>query len=148
MSSRPAPPAASLPALPHWEQVPADLAAAIRQTKAALRARIAASGRTVEKVFAVVQDQIAHEVGEITAARERGEMIWPVIDYADIEAGMVPAGTQDLLRRPTMRPRSSGCTAGGNGSTRGSPRTTPAGYRRWRSRPETTWRNRPGNYPA
>ena len=39
------------------------------------------------------------EVGEITAARERGEMIWPVIDYADIEAGTVPAGTQDRLRR-------------------------------------------------
>src|SRR5689334_24260087 len=85
--------------MPHWEQTPADLPDAIRQTKAALRARIAASGRTVEEVFAVVQDQIAHEVGEITAARERGEMIWPVIDFADIEAGTVPAGTRELLRR-------------------------------------------------
>src|SRR5689334_921041 len=85
--------------MPHWEQTPADLPDAIRQTKAALRARIAASGRTVEEVFAVVQDQIAHEVGEITAARERGEMIWPVIDFADIDAGTVPAGTQDQLRR-------------------------------------------------
>jgi hypothetical protein len=92
-------PAAPLPALPHWEQTPADLPDAIRQTKAALRARIAASGRTVEEVFAVVQDQIAHEVGEITAARERGEMIWPVIVFADIEARTVPAGTQDRLRR-------------------------------------------------
>jgi hypothetical protein len=92
-------PTAPLPALPHWEQTPADLPDAIRQTKAALRARIAASGRTVEDVFAVVQEQIAHEVGEITAARERGETIWPVIDFADIEAGTVPAGTQDRLRR-------------------------------------------------
>jgi hypothetical protein len=92
-------PTAPLPALPHWEQTPADLPDAIRQTKAALRARIAASGRTVEDVFAVVQDQIAREVGEITAARERGEMIWPVIDFADIEAGTVPAGTQERLRR-------------------------------------------------
>ena len=73
MSSRPTVPTAPLPALPHWEQTPADLPDAIRQTKAALRARIAASGRTVEEVFAVVQDQIEHEVGEITAARERGE---------------------------------------------------------------------------
>jgi len=99
VSSRPMLQTAPLPALPHWEQTPADLPDAIRQTKAALRARIAASGRTVEEVFAVVQDQIAHEVGEITAARERGEMIWPVIDFADIEAGTVPAGAQDRLRR-------------------------------------------------
>ena len=51
------------PSLPHWEQTPANLPDAIRQTKAALRARIAASGRTVEEVFAVVQDHIEHEVG-------------------------------------------------------------------------------------
>src|ERR1700749_179520 len=87
------------PSLPHWEETPANLPDAIRQTKAALRARIAASGRTVEEVFAVVQDRIEHEVGQITAARERGEMIWPVIDYGDIEAGTVPAGAQDRLRR-------------------------------------------------
>src|SRR5215469_15797087 len=93
--SKTAPPSS----LPHWEQTPADLRDAIRQIKAALRARIAASGRSVEEVFAVVQDHIEHEVGEITAARERGEMIWPVIDYADIEAGTVPAGAQDGLRR-------------------------------------------------
>ena len=72
MSSRPMVPTAPLPALPHWEQTPADLPDAVRQTKAALRARIAASGRTVEEVFAVVQDQIAHEVGEITA---RGSVV-------------------------------------------------------------------------
>src|SRR6201982_2921363 len=92
-------PPAPLPVLPHWEQTPADLPDAVRQTKAALRARIAASGRTVEEVFAVVQDQIARDVGDNAAAGDRGEMIWPVIDFADIEAGTVPAGTQDLLRR-------------------------------------------------
>src|SRR6185295_16736277 len=80
--SRPVLQTLPLPELPHWERTPADLPDAIRQIKAALRARIAASGRTVEEVFAVVQDQIAREVGEITAARERGEMIWPVIDFA------------------------------------------------------------------
>src|SRR5262249_44922597 len=96
--SRPVVPTA-LPALPHWEQTPADLPDAIRQVKAALRARIAASGRTVEDVFAVVEDQIAHEAGEIIAAREHGEMVWPIVDYADIEAGTVPAGAQDRLRR-------------------------------------------------
>ena len=88
-----------LPSLPHWEQTPADLRDAIREIKAALRARIAASGRTVEEVFAVVEDQVRPEVGEITAARERGDTVWPVIDYADIAAGTVPAGAQALLRR-------------------------------------------------
>jgi hypothetical protein len=90
---------APLPPLPHWEQPPADLPAAIRQVKAALRARIAASGRTVEEVFAVVEQQIKAEVGEISAVRERGDTVWPVIDYVDIEAGTVPDETLGLLRR-------------------------------------------------
>ena len=38
---------------------PADLPAAIREIKAALRARIAASGRTVEEVFAVIEARVA-----------------------------------------------------------------------------------------
>jgi hypothetical protein len=89
----------SLPPLPHWAQTPADLPDAISQIKAALRARIAASGRTVEEVFAVVERQIEAEVDEITAARERGAPVWPVIDYAEIEAGTVPTAAQALLRR-------------------------------------------------
>jgi hypothetical protein len=97
--AQPARQTAPLPALPHWEQTPADLPGAIRQIKAALRARIAASGRTVEEVFAVAEQKVRAEVGEITAARERGEAIWPVIDYADIGAGTVPAAAQAVLRR-------------------------------------------------
>jgi hypothetical protein len=88
-----------LPPLPHWEQMPADLPGAIRQLKGALRARITASGRTVEEVFAVVERQVTAEVGEITAARDRGEAAWPVISYADVEAGTVPAAAQPALRR-------------------------------------------------
>ena len=85
--------------LPHWEQTPADLPEAIRQVKDALRARIAASGRTVEDVFAVVERRLTAEVDEIAAARDRGEAVWPVIDYADIEAGTVPAAAEARLRR-------------------------------------------------
>ena len=85
-------PTAVLPALPHWETTPDDLRAAIREVKAALRARIAASGRTVEEVFAVVEERVAAQVAEIAAAAERGEPVWPVIDYADIAAGTVTAG--------------------------------------------------------
>src|SRR3712207_4732627 len=91
--------APTLPALPHWESTPPDLAAAIREVKAALRARIAASGRTVEEVFAVVEHRVRAAVEEVEAARLRGDAVWPVIEYADIAAGTVPAEQVDLLRR-------------------------------------------------
>jgi hypothetical protein len=85
--------------LPHWETTPPDLQAAIRQTKAALRERIAASGRTVEEVFAVSEARVAERVAEIEDAKRRGETVWPVIDYADIAAGTVSAEAVELLRR-------------------------------------------------
>jgi Protein of unknown function (DUF1479) len=93
------PATASLPPLPHWETTPADLKAAVRAAKAALRARIAASGRTVEEVFAVIEARVRTRVEEIAAAKARGETIWPVIDYADIAAGTVPGGELAKLRR-------------------------------------------------
>ena len=85
--------------LPHWETVPADLKAAIREVKAALRARIAASGRTVEEVFAVIEQRVAARVAEIVAQKERGEPVWPVIDYADIAAGTFSDEALALLHR-------------------------------------------------
>src|SRR6185503_15733786 len=87
------------PPLPHWDQTPDDLPGAIRTVKAALRARIAASGRTVEEVFAVVEDSIRAEVEQISAARRNGEPIWPVVDYADIAAGTVSTDQVARLRR-------------------------------------------------
>ena len=86
-------------ALPHWETTPDDLRSATREVKAAIRARIAASGRTVEEVFAVVERGIEAEVRDIEAARERGGTVWPVIDYADIAAGTVSEADLALLRR-------------------------------------------------
>jgi hypothetical protein len=87
------------PTLPHWETTPPDLKAAIRETKAAIRERIAASGRTVEEVFAAVEARVGERVAELEAAKRRGETVWPVIDYADIEAGTVPSAAVELLRR-------------------------------------------------
>ncbi|MBO0811789.1 MAG: DUF1479 family protein, partial [Microlunatus sp.] len=92
-------PAVELPPLPHWETTPDDLTAAIREIKPALRARIAASGRTVEEVFAVLEARISERVAEIAQAKADGEEIWPVIEYADIEAGTVAAEQLATLRR-------------------------------------------------
>ena len=88
-----------LPTVPHWENTPEDLPAAIRETKQALRARIAASGRSVEEVFAVVAERIRVRVEEIAGAKARGETVWPVIEYRDIAAGTVPPAELDKLRR-------------------------------------------------
>jgi hypothetical protein len=79
----------ALPPLPHWETPPEDLGAATREIKSAIRDRIAASGRSVEEVFAVVERRVAAKVAEIEAAKAAGETIWPVVDYADVEAGTV-----------------------------------------------------------
>jgi hypothetical protein len=99
MSARSLADPAAWPALPHWEQPPPDLPDAISRIKTALRARIAASGRTVEQVVGVVERQVEAEVEEIAAAGQRGESVWPVISYADIAAGTVPAAAEELLRR-------------------------------------------------
>src|SRR5580692_1509031 len=87
--AEPVAPAENGKELPHWETVPDDLPAAVREIKTALRARIEASGRTVREVFGVMEARVRARVEEIAADRARGAAIWPVIDYADIEAGTV-----------------------------------------------------------
>jgi hypothetical protein len=88
-----------LPPLPHWEATPDDLPGAIRQVKAALRARITASGRSVEDVFAVIEKRVRAGVEQIAAEKALGETVWPVIDYADIAAGTVTADQLARLRQ-------------------------------------------------
>jgi hypothetical protein len=85
--------------LPHWEETPADLPGAIREIKTALRARIAASGRSVDEVFAVVERRVRAAADDIASAKQRGEAVWPVISYADIAAGTVPQAQLSLLKR-------------------------------------------------
>src|ERR1700733_12720401 len=85
--------------LPHWESEPDDLPAAVRAIKAALRARIEASGRSVREVFGVIEARVRAQVEEIAADKARGATVWPVIDYADIEAGAVSPEDLGKLRR-------------------------------------------------
>ena len=85
--------------LPHWEAIPDDIPAAIREIKQALRARIAESGRTVAEVVAEIEAFVAGEVADINAAKARGDEVWPVIDFADIEAGTVSPPLLAQLKR-------------------------------------------------
>ncbi len=85
--------------LPHWESPPVDLPAAVREIKSALRRRIEASGRSVAEVFAAAEARTAEAVAAIKAEQERGETVWPVIEYADIAHGTVSAKQVDKLRR-------------------------------------------------
>jgi hypothetical protein len=85
--------------LPHWEETPADLPAAIREIKGALRERIAASGRSVDEVFAVVERRVRAAADDIAAAKADGQTVWPVISYADIAAGTVPDEQLALLKK-------------------------------------------------
>jgi hypothetical protein len=74
---------------------PADLSAAIRQTKARLRADIG----DVAGAFRRAEDLMRAEVADVLAQRARGEEVWPVVQYADIAAGTVPAELIAAVRR-------------------------------------------------
>jgi hypothetical protein len=73
---------APLPVLPRWEETPANIPAAIRQIKAALRARIAASGRTV----------LDHRVPASLISRAGRRAVWPAIPAGvdQLHHGMAP----------------------------------------------------------
>src|SRR6202012_6066551 len=85
--------------LPHWETGPDDLPAAIREIKAALRAQIEASGRSVREVFEGLEARGRARAEEIAADKASGATVWPVIDYADIEGGTVSAEDLAALHR-------------------------------------------------
>lgn len=85
--------------LPHWETIPDDIPSAITEIKQALRAKIEASGRTVADVVAEVEDVLRAEIADIEATRARGDEVWPVIDYAEVEAGTVRPEQLALLKR-------------------------------------------------
>lgn len=85
--------------LPHWETIPADIPSAIKEIKAALRKRIQENGRTVEEVMDEIKAFLLAEIEDIKATKARGEEVWPIIDYADIESGTVSAAALEALQR-------------------------------------------------
>ncbi|MEU8236454.1 YbiU family protein [Actinoplanes sp. NPDC048967] len=74
---------------------PDDIPRAIRETKAELRKRIG----DVTGAFARAEAAVRAEVAEVVAQRERGEQVWPVVQFADIAAGTVPAELVEAVRR-------------------------------------------------
>ena len=67
----------------------------IRETKAKLRAQIG----DVAGAFHAVEEAMRAEVAEVVALRERGEEVWPVVQFADIAAGTVPAELVEAVRK-------------------------------------------------
>src|SRR5215470_5722771 len=67
--------------------------------RAALMSSTSARMPSSTTAIAVVEEGIRAEVEDIKAARANGESVWPVIDYADIEAGTVSPEQLALLHR-------------------------------------------------
>lgn len=85
--------------LPHWETIPDDIPQAIKEIKAAIRKRITEKGRTVEEVTDEIRTFLLGEIEDIKATKARGEEVWPIIDFADIERGTVGDSSIAKLQR-------------------------------------------------
>jgi hypothetical protein len=69
--------------------------AAIRAVKATLRASVGDVVAALADATRIVQV----EIDDITATRERGDEVWPVVPFADIAAGTVSAELRAAVRR-------------------------------------------------
>jgi hypothetical protein len=78
-----------------WATPPDDLPAAIRALKKKLRAQIG----DVDALFSTIEASVAVEVADIKAAHARGENVWPIVQYSDIDNGTVPKQTLELIHR-------------------------------------------------
>ncbi len=67
----------------------------ISETKARLREQIG----DVAEVFAEVEEAMRREVAEVVRARERGDDVIPVVQYADIEAGTASGALREAIHR-------------------------------------------------
>jgi hypothetical protein len=76
-------------------ELPSDVPAAIRRTKAELRARVG----DVDRVVAEVERALHAEVAAVVAEREAGLELFPIVRFADVIDGTVPAATSEAIRR-------------------------------------------------
>lgn len=85
--------------LPSWPEPPANPAAAVREFKAAARARIAQSGRTVDDVFEIIQGVVHERTADVLHAQQSAVGAWPEIEYQTIADGAVSDSFRDLVHR-------------------------------------------------
>jgi len=77
------------------ETLPSDHKAAIRQMKRELRAQIG----DVQAVFDRLSDKIASRVAEINALKSKGDPVWPVIPFADVQSGNISQEQREAVKR-------------------------------------------------
>ncbi len=77
------------------ETLPSDHKAAIRQMKRELRAQIG----DVQAVFNRLSDKIAGRVAEINALKSKGDPVWPVIPFADVQSGNISQEQREAVKR-------------------------------------------------
>lgn len=77
------------------DTLPADHKAAIRQMKRELRAQLG----DVQQIFSQLSETIATRVAEINALKAQSDAVWPVLPYADIQAGTVTAAQREQIKR-------------------------------------------------
>lgn len=77
------------------ETLPADHKAAIRQMKRDLRAQIG----DVQGVFDRLSDKITSRVAEINALKSKGDPVWPVIPFADVQSGNISPAQREAVKR-------------------------------------------------
>ena len=78
-----------------WATPPHDISAAIAAVKKKLHAQIG----DVDALFARIESALETEVADIVATKERGEDVWPVIQFSDIADGTVTQRQLDLIHR-------------------------------------------------
>jgi hypothetical protein len=76
------------------ETLPVDHKEAIRHMKQALRQQIG----DVQAVFNALHTRISERVAEIKALKARGESIWPVIPFADLNAGKITQAQRQAIK--------------------------------------------------
>jgi hypothetical protein len=81
-------------------ELPGDVPAAIRHTKAELRERVGDVARAV----AEVERAMRAEVDAVVAERKAGHELFPIVRLADIAAGSVPEATVAAVRRADLNP--------------------------------------------
>jgi hypothetical protein len=76
-------------------ELPADVPGAVRQAKARLRECVGDPARAL----AEVEEALRAEVAAVVAERAAGRELFPIVRFADVAAGTVPAGTVEAIRR-------------------------------------------------